>query len=139
MPIIDRLNQQEYFKRKYGADPWHEKDTRNLLNTDSIIPAFFSSHKTQQVFVFESLTSPITEITKTVIDTILEATKIILETDINNLQEMYPRRSIDVLFSNYYEMTFKDRGNATEFETVTKDIFKAVFGFVVHHVRAVHQ
>ncbi len=139
MPIIDRLNQQEYFKRKYGADPWHEKDTRNLLNTDSIIPAFFSSHKTQKVFVFESLTSPITEITKTVIDTILEATKIISETVINNLQEMYPRRSIDVLFSNYYEMTFKDTGNATEFETVTKDIFKAVFGFVVHHVRAVHQ
>ena len=34
--FIDRPENQEYFQRKFGLDPWHQKDTRNLANSKTI-------------------------------------------------------------------------------------------------------
>ena len=133
-PFIDRPEQQEYFQRKYGTDPWHRKDTRNLLNTKSITPAIISRRKIQQAFVIESLKYPITGITKNLIETIAEATGIISELVEEHLTRMYPRGSIDAFFANYFEMAFRGRDDATEFETATVEIFKSVFGFETHHV-----
>ena len=134
-PFIDRPEQHEYFQRKYGVDPKHTKDTRNLTGTKTITASLIAEQKIKQAFISESLKAPIGRINADLIDKIAEQTGII---DIKLIEEtllkLYPHGAIGSFMTEYFEMAFKGRDEATEFEKATAELFKTVMGFETRHV-----
>ena len=133
-PFIDRPDQHEFFQRKYGLDPKHRKDNRNLTATKTITAKIIAEQKIKQAYIGESLRRPIAKITPALVDRIVEQTgfddKLVEET----LLRLYPRGSVGAFMTEYFEMAFKGRDEATEFEKATVELFQDVFGFEAKHV-----
>lgn len=134
LPFIDRPNEQEYFQRKYGIDPKHRKDNRDLNNFTTITPRIIARQKVMQAYITESLNRPVTSITSGLVDYIVTVTGIDGKTVEEILVETYPRGSVGAFMTKYFEMAFKGRDEATEFEKATAELFKDVFGFQTKHV-----
>ena len=132
--FIDRPEQHEYFQRKYGIDPKHNKDTRNLTATKTITAKILAEQKVKQAFVGESLKTPITRITPTLVDKITEQTGLELKFVEETLLRLYPQGAVGAFMTEYFEMAFKGRDDATEFEKATTKLFQDVFGFQSNHV-----
>ncbi len=132
--FIDRPEQQEFFQRKYGLDPSHSKDTRNLTQTKTITAKIIAEQKIKQVFVGESLKRPISKITSSLVDVITEQTGFDTKLVEEVLLKLYPHGAIGSFMTEYFEMAFKGRDEATEFEKATVEIFRDVFGFEAQHV-----
>lgn len=132
--FIDRPEQQEYFQRKYGIDPKHKKDNRNLILTKTITTAMIARQKIMQAYITESLNKPITRITPDIVDYIVEKTGIDEKTVESVLLETYPNGSVGAFMTKYFEMAFKGRDEATEFERATVELFQNVFGYRTRHV-----
>lgn len=132
--FIDRPEQHEYFQRKYGLDPKHRKDNRNLALTKTVTPAMIARQKIIQAYIAESLEKPITKITPQVVDYIISVTGIDGKMVENVLIEKYPNGSVGAFMTKYFEMAFKGRDEATEFEKATVELFQDVFGFEARHV-----
>lgn len=132
--FIDRPEQHEYFQRKYGLDPKHRKDNRNLALTKTVTAAMIARQKIMQAYITESLEKPITKITPQVVDYIISVTGIDGKTVENVLVETYPNGSVGAFMTKYFEMAFKGRDEATEFEKATVELFQDVFGFEARHV-----
>lgn len=132
--FIDRPGQHEYFQRKYGLDPKHQKDTRNLTQTQTITAKIIAEQKIKQAFVAESLRTPITKITPDLIDRIIEQTGLESKFVEESLLKLYPHGAIGSFMTEYFEMAFKGRDEATDFEKATVKLFREVFGFDTHHV-----
>jgi hypothetical protein len=133
-PFIDRPEQPEFFQRKYGLDPKHRKDTRNLTETKSITAKMIAEQKIKQAFIGESLKSPIGKITPSLIDRIADQTGIDVHLVEESLLKLYPHGAIGSFMTEYFEMAFKGRDEATEFEKATVELFKDIFGFNAKHV-----
>ena len=133
-PFIDRPAQHEYFQRKYGLDPKHQKDTRNLTQTKTITAKVIAEQKVKQAFVAESLKTPITKITSELVDIIAEQSGFEPTFVEEALQKLYPHGAIGSFMTEYFEMAFKGRDEATDFEKATVKLFSEVFGFETHHV-----
>jgi hypothetical protein len=131
--FIDRPEQQEYFQRKFGLDPKHKKDTRNLTETKTITAKIIVEHKIKQVFVSESLKSPISKITSVLIDKITDITGIEAGIVEEVLVKNYPHGAIGSFMTEYFEMAFRGRDDAVEFEKATAEIFKNVMSFEAIH------
>lgn len=133
-PFISRPEDHEFFQRKYGIDPWHQKDTRNLLSTKTITNTLIDTQRIKQAFIQQSLHRPIARIDLELIDEISQITgreKMFVE---NILLKEYPHGAVEGFLSGYYEMAFKGRDEAIEFEKATTNIFKDVFGFDAIHL-----
>lgn len=134
MPFIARPEQHEFFQRKYGVDPKHRKDTRNLTETKTVTTMIIAEQKVKQFYIAESLKQPITKITSELIDKIAEKTgfedKLVEEI----LLKLYPRGSVGAFMTEYFEMAFKGRDEAVDFEKATVKLFENVFGFQAKHV-----
>lgn len=132
--FIDRPEQHEYFQRKYGLDPKHRKDTRNLTETKTITAKIIAEQKIRQAYIGESLKRPISKITPSLVDQITDQTgfdtKLVEET----LFRLYPRGSVGAFMTEYFEMAFKGRDEATDFEKATVQLFQDVFEFETKHV-----
>lgn len=50
------------------------------------------------------------------------------------LIKLYPHGAVGSFMTEYFEMAFRGRDNATEFEVATVELFKSVFGFDARHV-----
>lgn len=133
-PFIDRPEEHEYFQRKYGLDPRHKKDTRNMIQSKTITAGMIAEHKIKQAFIGESLKKPITKIDSEIIQSISLITGVNEKFVEETLLKQYPNGSIGAFMTEYFEMAFKGRDNATEFEMTTVEIFKDVFGFDAEHV-----
>ena len=131
---IDRPEQQEYFQRKFGVDPKHKKDTRNLTATSTVTAQIIAEQKIKNAFVAESLKSPITKITTALVDSICDITGIPEKVVEETLQKHYSRGSIGAFMTEYFEMAFKGRDEATDFEKATVELFRESFGFDARHV-----
>ena len=132
--FIDRPEHHEYFQRKYGLDPKHKKDTRNFAETRTVTARIINEQKIKQVFIGESLKAPITKITAELIDKISEQTGIDIKFVEETLVKLYPHGAIGAFMSEYFEMAFKGRDEAVDFEKATAELFKNVFGFDTRHV-----
>lgn len=132
--FIDRPEQHEYFQRKYGLDPKHKKDNRNLALTKTVTAAMIAKQKIMQAYIAESLEKPITRITSNVVDYIVKVTGIDGKTVENILVETYPNGSVGAFMTKYFEMAFKGRDEAAEFEKATVELFHDVFGYEAKHV-----
>lgn len=133
-PFIDRPQQHEYFQRKYGLDPKHQKDTRNLLQTQTITAKMIAEQKIKQAFVIESLKTPITKISSELVERITQQTGLDEHFVEESLLRLYPHGAIGSFMTEYFEMAFKGRDEATEFEKATVKLFRDVFGFEAYHV-----
>ena len=133
-PFIDRPEHHEYFQRKYGLDPKHRKDTRNLSATRTITARLINEQKIKQAFIAESIKAPIVKITADLIDRIAEYAGIDIGLVEETLLKLYPRGAIGSFMSEYFEMAFKGRDEATEFEKATVELFNTIFGYDARHV-----
>ena len=134
IPFIDRPEAHEYFQRKYGLDPWHQKDTRNLSESKTITSRMIDQQKIKQAFIALSLKKPIRKITPEVIDYVIEVTGVdgsLVET---TLERTYPNGAIGGFMTEYFEMAFKGTEKAINFEIATTELFKDVFGFKTIHL-----
>lgn len=132
--FIDRPQQHEYFQRKYGVDPKHKKDTRTLSDSITITALIIAEQKVKNAFISESLRQPISSINSKLIDRIAEMTGITEEIVEKTLLKYYPKGSIGAFMTEYFEMAFRGRNEATEFEKATANIFQDVFGFSSKHI-----
>lgn len=133
-PFIDRPEEQEYFQRKYGIDLEHKKDNRDLTKSMTITPRIIARQKVMQAYIMESLNRPITNITSSLIEHIVQFTGINGKIVEEILIETYPTGSVSAYLTKYFEMAFKGRDEATEFEKATMQLFHDVFGFTTKHV-----
>ena len=134
LPFIDRPDNEEYFQRKYGIDPSHSKDTRNLISTSTITPKIFAEHAIKKAYLVESLKSPITKITSKLIDSIVYQTGLEKQLVEDTLNKFYPKGSVGAFMTKYFEMAFKGREEATDFELATTELFNEIFGYKAIHV-----
>ena len=132
--FIDRPEEHEYFQRKYGLDPAHKKDTRNLEKTHTITARIIAEQKIKQAYIRLSLRKPIIEITSDLIAAINSETGIDLALIESTLQKTYPHGSIGAFLSSYFEMAFKGSEEAIDFEKATTELFQTVFGYKAVHL-----
>lgn len=102
--------------------------------TQTITAMLIAEQKVRQAYITESLERPITKITPSVVDYIVQRTGIDGKTVEDILIETYPNGSIGAFMTKYFEMAFKGRDEATEFEKATVELFQDVFGFEAKHV-----
>lgn len=133
-PFIDRPKEHEYFQRKYGLDPNHKKDTRNLMSTETVTAKVILEAQIRKAYISISLKRPITKITLSLIQELSERTGIESKVVENCLCTMYPHGSINAFMSEYFNMAFRGRNEATDFEKATVEIFTEVFGFESQHI-----
>lgn len=132
--FIDRPENQEYFQRKFGLDPWHQKDTRNLANSKTITSRMIDMQRIRQVFIAYSIHRPIKSITTDVVDYVVNITGADEKLVENTLLETYPNGAISGFMTEYFEMAFKGTEEAVNFEIATTELFKEVFRFETKHL-----
>lgn len=133
-PFIDRWNEEEYFQRKFGVDPGHTKDTRNLSNTKTITPQMIAEQKIVRSYIQLAAETPISKVSEDVVDYVATVSGFEHSVVAETLTRRYPYGSIGSFMTKYYEMAFKGRDEATEFETATVELFDSAFGFKTKHV-----
>ncbi|MCR5095521.1 MAG: hypothetical protein K6A70_02135 [Erysipelotrichaceae bacterium] len=88
----------------------------------------FTKKQSEQLYI------PISKINASIIKEISEKTG----TDISLVEDVlyknYPHGAVGGFLSGYYEMAFKDRDEATEFEVATANIFNDIFGYKAIHL-----
>ena len=134
LSFIPRPDDHEFFQRKYGLDPWHQKDTRNLINTAMVSSRTIDMQRIRQAFIAYSMHRPITKVNADIIIEIATKTgtdKLLVE---NVLYKEYPHGAIGGFLSGYYEMAFKGRDEAVDFEVATTSIFKDILGYNAIHL-----
>ena len=133
-PFIPRPEDHEFFQRKYGIDPWHQKDTRNLLGTKTISSRAIDMQRIRQAFIALSMHRPVGKIDYSIIGSIAETTGTdqMLVEDV--LYKEYPHGAVGGFLAGYYEMAFKGRDEAVDFEIATTNIFKDVFDYNAVHL-----
>jgi len=137
LKFIDHPERHEYFQRKYGVDPKHKKDTRDLSDTQSITKRMIDEQKVRTAFISEALRTPIVKITSGLVDRIAKQTNINTSDVEQTLCKYYPHSAIGSFMSEYYEMAFKGRASATKFEKATAELFRNVFGYNTHHIGSI--
>ena len=133
-PFIDRPHDEEFFQRKFGVDPWHRKDSRNLKETANVTSLMLDTRRIQNAYIVESLKEPITGISSELIDKVAVSTGLGTSLVQDVLFRLYPHGSLSGFLSNYYSMAFKGTAEATDFEKATVKLFENVFGFTAEHV-----
>lgn len=133
LPFIGRPEDHEYFQRGYGLDPKHRKDTRNLEKTQVITAKMIGTRKIQQAYFNLALRRPIATITPDIIDNITERTGLDSHFVEDTLNTLYPHGTIGSFMNSYFEMAFKGRDEAVDFEKATTALFHDVF-----HYNAIH-
>ena len=133
-PFINRPDDHEFFQRRYGLDPWHQKDTRNLLKTSSVSSYQVEAQRIRQEFISKSMHRLITSIDSLLIDEIAEKTGASLRAVEEVLYKEYPHGAVGGFLAEYYEMAFRGRDEAIDFEIATTSIFNDVFGFKSIHL-----
>ena len=132
--FIQYPSDADVFQRKYGVDPWHQKDTRNLLNTQTISSSILDKNRILRAFFAYSSMHPISRIDMSIV------TRISNEAGTNEpftetvLMSAYPRGALGGYLSTYREMAFQGRENATNFEVATANLFSEVFKFKTEHL-----
>ena len=132
--LIDRPEEQEYFQRKYGLDPHHQRDNRHLTETRTITARILDEQRIRQAFITRSLHSPILDITAELVDVVADATGTDRRFVEETLLRYYPHGAIGAFMTEYFEMAFKGRDEATDFERATVDLFRDAFHFNTTHV-----
>jgi len=135
--FIDRPEEEEVFQRRYGLDPRHIRDNRDLTNTPSVTVRMVEESRIKSLFISESLKKPIFSITNELISSIVEQSGCDYRLVEDTLYTMCPNNTVsmvDAFLSNYRDMAFSGRDEAVDFERATVEIMKEVFCYSAEHV-----
>ena len=132
--FIEYPVEPDVYQRKYGVDPWHQKDTRNILNTTAVSSRMIDKNRIIRAFFNYSSLKPICRITNDDIQFICQATGTDEKLVENVLQETYPHGALGGYLSNYRNMAFQGRDEAVDFEIATTNLFKEVFNYNSIHL-----
>ena len=132
--FIQRPDDHEYFQRRYGIDPWHTKDTRNLLNTATVSSRAIDMQRIRQQFIAYSMHRPISKMSSDIILKIATDTGTDQTLVEHVLYKEYPHGAIGGFLSGYYEMAFKGRDEAVDFEEATTNLFGDILGYRALHL-----
>lgn len=135
--LIDRPEEQEYFQRKYGLDPHHQRDNRNLSENRTITARILDEQRIRQAFITRSLRSPVLSITADLVNVVADITGTDRRFVEETLLRYYPHGAIGAFMTEYFEMAFKGRDEATDFERATVDLFKDAFHFHTRHIGSI--
>jgi len=138
LPFIDRPENEEVFQRKYGLDAKHSKDTRNLARTQTITSKIIDEQNIKTAFISLSLQNPISNISQELIEDIAKRTGAEKNKVEDYLMKTYPHGAIGSFMSEYFEMAFKGREDATEFEKATAVLFHDIFHYNAKHIGPMH-
>jgi len=133
-PFIKYPVADDVYQRKYGLDPWHQKDTRNLLNTETVTSRNVDRNRILRAFFTYSSMRPIKEIDSSVVDyiSLMSGTESKLAEEV--LTKAYPNGAVGGFLSNYWRMAFQGKDEATDFEEATTNLFQDVFGYKASHI-----
>ena len=135
--FIDRPEEEEVFQRRYGLDPKHIRDNRDLTNTPSVTARMVEESRIKSLFISESLKKPIFSINDDLISSIVAKSGCEYSLVEDTLYTMCPNNTVsmvDSFLSNYRDMAFCGRDEAVDFEKATVEIMKEVFGYKAEHV-----
>lgn len=135
--MIDRYENYEYFQRKYGVDPRHKKDTRNLEMTINVTKQMIEEARIKRIFISKSMKEPIFRITNDLILDISYTSGIKKETVERTLYQFYPHGSMNNFLTGYYNMAFSGNEKAHDFEKATTKICNEVFRYDARHVGSI--
>ena len=124
----------DIYQRKYGVDPWHQKDTRNLLRTTTISSQMVDRNRILRYFFALSSLKPISRIDATIVDQVCEQTGTDFKFVEHVLSETYPHGAVGGYLANYRNMAFKGRDEAIDFEEATTNLFQDIFGYQAIHL-----
>lgn len=133
-PFIQRPEDHEFFQRKYGLDPYHVKDNRNLLHTQTVTSRTIEMQRIRQYFIALSMHRPIARIDQNLITEIADGTGTASSLIENVLYREYPHGAVGGFLVGYYEMAFQGRDEAIDFEIATTNIFRDIFAFNAMHL-----
>ena len=133
-PFIDRPDQHEFFQRKYGLDPKHKKDLRDLSRSKTITAKIIMENKIRAAYIALSIKKPIVGITSGLVSEISGSTGIIERNVEEYLQRAFPKGSIGAFMTSYFEMAFKGTEEAVDFEKATTEIFRDIFKYNAVHL-----
>ena len=122
------------FQRKYGVDPWRQKDTRNLLYTGIIDSRTIEKNRVLKEFFKYASLHPVCRIDAQVVNAISESASTNLAFTERVLSEAYPHGAIGGFLTEYRDMAFQGRENAINFEKATATIFHDVFEYNARHI-----
>ncbi|MDR2266088.1 MAG: hypothetical protein LBE09_00685 [Christensenellaceae bacterium] len=91
----------------------------------------------RKAYIALTLKRPITRITVGLVSEIADQTGIDIKLAEDTLCRLYPHGSINAFMSEYFEMAFKGREEATDFERATVEICSVVFGFESKHIGSI--
>lgn len=135
--FIDRPEEEEVFQRRYGLDPKHIRDNRDLTNSPAVTARMVEESRIKSLFIRESLKKPIFSINSDLISSIVEASGCEYRLVEDTLYKMCPNNTVsmvDAFLSNYRDMAFSGRDEAVDFEKATVEIMREVFGYNAEHV-----
>ncbi len=124
----------DIFQRKFGIDPQHLKDTRNLLNTATISSSMIDQNRILRAFFNYSSLKPINKITSEVVEYICNKTGTEYKFTEDILSKKYPCGAIEGYLSNYRSMAFEGRDESIDFEVATANLFRDTFNYQAIHM-----
>ena len=132
--FIKNVNDPVVFQRKYGIDPWHQKDTRHLLKTSPISAKSIEKNRILKEFFRISSQKPVCKIDSSIVELVsrFASTEYSFTEDV--LNESYPYGAINGFLTEYRDMAFRGRDEAIDFEKATANLFRDVFGFKTSHI-----
>lgn len=133
-PFIGHPEDEERFQRKYGLDPGHQKDTRDLSNAKTATAGSMEElvMRTEYLKLIES--GAYYGITADLVDAVASRTGKSHQRVEQYLSSRFAQRSVDEFYSNYIDMAFSGREQATEFEVATTTVFNEAFGLKATHL-----
>lgn len=126
--------ENDVYQRKYGVDPWHQKDTRNLLNTTAISSKVIDRNRILRAFFNYSSLRPVSRIDSEVVDYICNISGTDPRFTESVLIETYPHGAVGGYLSHYRDMAFQGRDEAVDFEKATTSLFQDIFGYQAIHL-----
>lgn len=131
--LILRWDEEEYFQRRFGVDPWHMKDTRNLNKTATVTADNIARKMVRAKFLSMAAKSPITVVDEPIIEEIYYSTGITHDVVAEELAS-FSMGALDSFEASYYDMALKGRERARDFELATVELLVNAFGFNASHV-----
>lgn len=122
--LIARTNEHEYFLRKYGLGPNHQRDNRNFVAGGGVVAALDAEKRSILLALWDILArEPIRAIDVTLINRISDQIGARAQTVERVITAMGVRPTLTVFEERYLSLSMSGREFATEFEKATEGVF----------------
>ena len=129
--LIEWCGDHESFQRRFGLDPWHSEDERDLAGLTDVTAYQIGTLRIQSEFLKLASASPIRYVSAAVVDSVSAGSGYDRSFVEDILFKRFPMGALDCYFSTYLQMAASDRTDRVEFRKATARLFGEVLGFDV--------